>query len=193
MTLLLSLFACQAGVAVGDAEVSDFADETDTAAANDSGVEAIDTADTGEAAPVFATDFSAYEGTRNFYADIYGYYECNDTITEWGVQLTSGSEYDALVEACPACTYFYENTPEVDSVCDGYLALGVTYRAILLTENGGIAYFYSAGDDGMDELGSDNSYGWDGESVGTYDYEFSFYGFPVAASGTMTFAWVETP
>lgn len=194
MSLLTFLLACPSAVTVGDVDVDDFATDTaadDSAADTDTATDTADTAgDTAEDEP--ETDFSSYTGTRNFYANLYDWYVCDESITESGTQLTSGDEYDALVAACPSCGYFYENVPDVEAVCDGYLALGTTYRAILLTDAGGIAYFYSLGDDGSaSEIGSDNSYVWDGASVGTYDYEFEFYSVPVAASGTMTFALTE--
>ena len=194
MTVLPFLFACNSALTVGDAEVDDFADDSaaDTASTDDTGSSdtAGDSGEDTEEEP--STDFSAYTGERNFYANLYDVYVCDDTVTEVGTQLTSGELYDAMVTACPACGYFYENVPDVDAVCDGYLPLGNTYRAILLTDAGGIAYFYALADDGsMSELGSDNSYEWDGETLGTFDYTFDYYGFPVAASGTMTFEMAQ--
>lgn len=191
MSLLTLFLACASEITVGDAEVDDFA--SDSAGDTENGDTSADDTGADTAEPEATTDFSSYIGTRNFYANLYDFYVCDEWITESGAQLSSGSDHDALVDACPSCGYFYENLPDVDAVCDGYLPLGTTYRAILLTDAGGIAYFYLRADDGsMSELGSDNSYGWDGATTGSFDYVFDFYGFPVAASGDMTFGMVES-
>ena len=176
------LLACSVTPVVGDAPAAEDS-ATDTAGDTGSNIGDTDPGDTAESEPT--TDWSAYTGERNFYASVWGY-ECDDTTGDEGVELTEGSDYDALVELCPLCTHFYENTPTVEAVCDGYLGLGTTYRALLVTDGGIAAYFYSQGDSGPSESASDNSVSFDGE-LAEFDYEIDVYGVPVSVTGSMTF------
>lgn len=185
--MLLPLFiACSATPVVGDAPAAEDTD-IDTAGDTGSNLDDTDTGDTDDTGNSIEdnTDWSAYTGERNFFVSVWGY-ECDDDTEDEGVELTEGSDYDALVALCPLCSHFYENTPSVDSVCDGYLGLGTTYRALLVTEAGIAAYFYSEGDSGPTESASDASVAFDGE-LAEFDYELEVYSVPIAVTGSMTF------
>ncbi|MBM4364930.1 MAG: hypothetical protein FJ102_01845 [Deltaproteobacteria bacterium] len=170
--MLALLFACETGTVVVDnaeEEKDDTAIADDTASDDTAG----DSAEEVPAEPV--TDYSAYTGYRHFYAEVWGY-ACDTTVEETGTELTEGGAYEALAAECPSCTNFYENVPGVDSICDGYLPIGTSYRAILFTEAGGVATFYSYSEDSgtVEIIGADNGLEFDGETA-AFDYTFNYY------------------
>ena len=178
--ILHLLFACAAHPVIGGELPADTAEAAD--ADSDSDADSDTDADP-------ETDWTAYEGSRTFSASVMGY-ACEDTTADSGVEITSGDAYDQLVDLCPACTHYYENTPTEDAVCDGYLALSTTYRGVLVAESGVLAYFYSEGDSGLYEAANDASVSFDGENM-AFDYELDFYGVPVNVVGEMNFAMTE--
>ncbi len=173
--MLALFFACQTGTMVVD-DAEETKDDTaidDADTGSDTGA-GDDSADTEPPEPV--TDYSSYTGYRHFYAEVWGY-ACDTTVEETGTELTDGSAYEALAAECPSCTNFYENVPLDNTICDDIypIEIGTSYRAILFTESGGVATFYSYSEDSgtVEILGADNGLEFDGETVG-FDYTFEY-------------------
>ena len=165
--LFLCLVACDGNVIDGDSGKLDGADETG----------ALDTADTAgdtDTTPVYVPDYTVWDATRNFFVSEYGY-ECDETVQDVGSSIDEGTgTWDALHDLCGLCDYFYEVEPSQDSVCDGYVSLGTTWRGVILDEEAGAAavYFYRESDGGAEEYASDEGASFDGEVISdTYTYE----------------------
>lgn len=185
MLLFSLMLACQDTKTIG----GDTSDPVDTGSDSDTDDTAGDTGETDTATGP-ETDWSAYTGERVFVADVWSYH-CEESTDDAGEEITSGDEWEQLTALCPLCTHFYENTPAAESVCDGYLALGTTWRGLVVTEQGVAATFYTADDEGtLSESAVDQSTTFADEKV-EFDYEISFYGVPVAVGGFMQFALTE--
>lgn len=188
MFLLTLFFACQDSKTIGGdtAADTDTPADTDTDTDSDTDTDTDADTDTGEPEP----DWSAYVGERTFTADVWNYH-CEESTDDEGVQLTEGDEYDQLTALCPLCTQFYENTPAQESVCDGYLGLGTTWRALLVTEQGVAVTFYSADDEGVPAESATDASTTFADGRLDFDYEISFYGVPVAVTGFVEFEMPE--
>lgn len=181
--MVIALFlACSATPIVGAAAE---AEPVDTAVED-----AADTGETGDtAASEDATDWSTYVGERTFSASVWGW-SCEESVEDAGVEITEGESYDAVIALCPVCTHVFENTPNAESICNGAIGLGATWRGLLVTDQGLIAYFFGEGDGEFYESASDASVAWDNE-LAAFDYEGSVWGVPVAVAGFMTFELSE--
>ncbi|MFN7144646.1 MAG: hypothetical protein ACK4YP_12785 [Myxococcota bacterium] len=195
---LLLLSACAPGkVTLSDELPADdtAADgDTDTATGTDT---AADTgSDTGadtDTGPVYEQDFSEWNGTRRFVADYSDWgYSCDDEVEETGEEIEPGSaDWDALSEVCGICDRFYEVTPSEDSVCDGYISLGTTWRGVVFSDDAAAVYFYRENDGDLEEYAADESADFDGETIDyAYDYELYSY-FVVNVTGDVTWPLVE--
>ncbi len=181
MLLSLLFLACQDSKTIGGDDTGEPADtDTDTDTDTDSDTD-MDT----DTDPWQEVDWTGYVGERTFKGETWGY-SCEESSDDAGVELTEGSEYEQLTTLCPLCSHFYENEPAEESVCDGYLPLGTTYRALLVTDAGVAAYFYTEDEGTLEESGTDSATGFDGATL-EFDYEISVYGIPVAVNGYMQF------
>ena len=163
--LLCILVACSPtidGKGVGDSGVAtadgaDGADGTDDSGATD-GTEPV-------------ADTAVWEGTRTFMVDArYDDYDCDgDTVAETGVELTSGSVYDAMMAACPLCDHVYEVQVERDEAC-GWIELQTSvWRGLVLGEGSAQVYRFTE-DGGRVELDAlDLAATFDGFALG-YQY-----------------------
>ena len=52
---------------------------------------------------------STWIGERDFeYDSSWDSYDCTDSVTEEGEQITSGQAYETIIDECPGCDYIYE-------------------------------------------------------------------------------------
>ena len=113
---LLALIGCDPVTAV----VYDGALPSDTGAPLDSGVDTVDTGDTGAPPPVSDTALTetvepgppGWDGERDFTFD-----DCQEAVFEEGVEITHDPDYAAQVEACEGCDLVFRVEVEPDRIC----------------------------------------------------------------------------
>lgn len=171
---LVLLLACPVDVVVDDPE--------ETAAPPD------DTAEDSAAPP--STDFGEYTGWRRFVAD-QGWYQCDETETDAGEELTSGEVYSYVHGLCPSCEHVYQNDPTPSTLCNGYLMIGTAWRAVDVRDDGTAAVYFVLGYDTYYYISTaDEAATWDGETL-SFGYTLDLAGAVYQTTGQMTFPLQE--
>jgi hypothetical protein len=152
----------------------------DTAAVGDADT---DTDTDSDADPVPVTDFSNYTGSRRFIVN--DWFSCDESFDDVGVELTEGAEWMQMRQSCADCTRFYENTPSTDEICNGYVPIGVSWRAVEFGSDSAAVHIFTDSGNGLSDSVQDEDAGWNGSTI-LLDYEWDF-GYTIYATGDMSF------
>jgi hypothetical protein len=114
-------------------------------------------------------------------------WDCTESSVESAEELTSGTTYDALADACRSCTYFYQVDVSPDEVC-GWLGLSnPAYRGLILDGDQAELYTFYEDRDGIYASPIDDRADFDGWTV-SYVYEDQGdSSYSLAISGSFTF------
>ena len=186
------LLACDPSTAKVTGDTGAVIDENTDADADsdaDSDTDADSDADT-DADPEPVPNFDVWEGERTFYVDYYDdRYDCTgDTIGEAGDRMSSGSDYNALQDACPSCTYIYAVSPDAGNACGDWVQLSdPSYRGLIFDGDQVSYVFFQVDRGSVSATTLDDNAGWDGFTV-TYTYEMDwYYGSVLTVDGSVTF------
>lgn len=184
MSLLLALACGQTAIVLEDTSGGAGDADADTDIDTDADTDADTDTDTE---PQWTTDYSWWEGERNFFYEN-DWYSCDDTVGESGPEVPkSERDWSYLADVCPSCQHFYEVEPDEDSACDGYVGLGQTWRGLEVDGDNVSVHLIRDNGGELDEYGSDDDASFDGENL-EYFYEFDYgYGITIDVTGSATF------
>ena len=118
------------------------------------------------------TEPDPYEwaGKRDFFFDFGGWRDCEDSLTEVGIEVTDDSSHLNAVQACADCDHVFLLDVSPATMCDGEVPVATTtYRGVKWSSSGADIYVIGEGSGGwyQDHLGDAS-----GDATGLeYDYD----------------------